>query len=46
MKADQQVNPDDTVKERYERVLGRIAFHKMGFVELLKSENYKKVVKD
>ncbi|MBU4317648.1 MAG: SIR2 family protein [Proteobacteria bacterium] len=40
------VNPDETVKGRYERVLGQITFHKMGFADLLKSENYKKVIKD
>lgn len=40
------VDPDETVKERYERVLGPITFHKIGFADLLKSEDYKKVVKD
>lgn len=40
------VDPDTIVKERYERVLGPITFHNMGFADLLKSDNYKKVVKD
>ena len=40
------VNPDETVKERYERVLGPITFHKIGFADLLESENYKNIVKN
>jgi len=40
------VDPDITVKERYERVLGPITFHKIGFADLLKPENYKKIVKN
>lgn len=38
------VDPNKQVKGRYERVLGTITFHKMGFADLLEPENYKKVV--
>jgi hypothetical protein len=41
-----QAIPGEIIKERYERVLGPITFHKFGFADLLIPENYKKVVID
>lgn len=38
------VNPDEAVKERYQRVLGQIDFHMLDFADLLKSENYKRII--
>lgn len=40
------VDPDKTVKERYERVLGPISFYNIGFNDLLTPDNYNKIVKN
>jgi len=40
------VDPDVSVTKRYERVLGPITFHEVGFADLLKSENYKRIIKE
>ncbi|MCK9555098.1 SIR2 family protein [bacterium] len=39
------VDPEETVTERYERVLGPIAFHKITFADLLEPENYRKIIR-
>ena len=38
------VNPDEMVRERYQRLLGHIDFHKIGFVELIQSDYFKRIV--
>lgn len=40
------IDPDVSVQERYERLLGPIAHCKMGFADLIKSGNYKVIVKN
>ena len=42
-----RMNADEysALKNRYERVLGTVDFHELGFSELCESENYKKIIR-